>query len=224
MPKSVIPPSPSQSDYEAGDARSEEISRAMFNSGEPFGLFETWMAEAVREERNDPNAMSLATIDKDGRPDVRIVLLKGVDERGFVFYTNANSVKGQDLTGNSVAALCFHWKSLERSVRIRGQVETVSTAESDAYFAKRSRGSQIGAWASQQSEPLEARQTLIEATDTITQKYAGQDVPRPAHWHGFRVIPQAIEFWCARPFRLHDRLVFTRAAVSKSWQKQRLYP
>ena len=154
MTGSIIPPSPSQPEYEAGDAQTHIVGDHMFKQEDPFALFNEWMMAAKAEEINDPNAMSLATIDKDGLPDVRIVLLKDVDKHGFVFYTNGRSKKGQDLADNSVAALCFHWKSLERSVRIRGAVEKVSDAQSDAYFANRSRGSQIGAWASQQSKPL----------------------------------------------------------------------
>lgn len=192
---------------------------------EPFLLFDRWMADAARSEPNDPNAMALATVDADGLPNVRMVLLKGVDPRGFVFYTNTESQKGVELLASRKAAAVFHWKSLARQVRVRGPVEQVTDAEADAYFASRSRGSRIGAWASQQSRPLESRFALEKAVAVLTAKHAVGDVPRPAHWTGFRILPTAMEFWHDRPFRLHDRVVFRRDRPSGSWStKERLYP
>ncbi len=190
---------------------------------EPFGLFGDWLADATASEINDPNALSLSTVDTDGLPDVRMVLLKGYDERGFVFYTNFGSAKGRELLSSMKAAMCFHWKSLRRQVRIRGPVEVVSDAEADEYYATRPRGSRIGAWASKQSRPLESRFALEKAVAEFTLKYPVGDIPRPAWWSGFRVVPAQIEFWHDRPFRLHDRLVFTRNEGGP-WAKQRLYP
>jgi pyridoxamine 5'-phosphate oxidase len=167
--------------------------------------------------------MALATVDKDGLPDVRMVLLKGFDHNGFVFYTNLESRKGTELAQNMKAALCFHWKSLRRQVRVRGPVERVSDAEADAYFASRPRGSRIGAWASKQSRPLESRFALEKAVAEYTAKYPLGEIPRPPHWSGFRIVPQMIEFWADRQFRLHDRVVFDRTAEG-GWKKARLYP
>lgn len=180
------------------------------------------MAEARHLEMNDSNAMSLATIDKNGMPDVRIVLLKSYDSDGFVFYTNGQSTKGVQLSDNPVAALCFHWKTLRRQIRVRGQVEPVSTQESEAYFTSRARGSQIGAIASDQSRPLESREIFEQRVHDLEAKYEGQNIPRPDHWGGWRVKPQVIEFWRDRPFRLHDRLLFTSSGTS--WTKERLFP
>ena len=196
---------------------------------EPLDLFQAWFAEAKAHEINDPNAMSLATVDAEGMPNVRIVLLNGFDpaghaQRGFIFYTNFESAKGRELLAAPRAALAFHWKSLRRQVRIRGSVTTVSDAEADAYFATRPRGSQIGAWASQQSRPLESRFALEKAVASYGARYAIGSVPRPPHWSGFRITPLAIEFWHDRPFRLHERIVFHRASPSEPWTKQRLYP
>lgn len=198
-------------------------------AGEPYGLFAEWLGEAEASEPNDPNAMSLATVDADGLPNVRMVLLKGVDgadatPRGFVFYTNLESAKGRELAGASKAALCFHWKSLRRQVRVRGVVSSVSDAEADVYFASRARGSRLGAWASAQSRPLESRFALEKSVATVTARYPIGEIPRPQHWSGFRVAPLEIEFWHDRPFRLHDRLVFRRADAGSPWEKQRLYP
>lgn len=193
-------------------------------SGEPFGLFGDWLKDAEKAEPNDPNAMSLATVDQAGMPDVRMVLLKGFDEHGFVFYTNFESAKGTELLGSMKAALCFHWKSLRRQVRIRGQVEVVSDTEADEYYATRPRGSRIGAWASRQSRPLEGRFALEKAVAEYTAKFAIGEIPRPAHWSGFRVKPVQIEFWHDRPFRLHDRVVFSRDEPSGNWEKNRLFP
>ncbi len=196
---------------------------------EPFALFAAWLRDAERSEPNDPNAMALATVDPDGLPNVRMVLLKGVDgadetDRGFVFYTNLESAKGRELLASRKAALDFHWKSLRRQVRVRGLVSVVDDAEADAYFASRARGSRLGAWASTQSRPLESRFALEKAVALVTAKYAIGEIPRPPHWSGFRVTPVEIEFWHDRPFRLHDRVVFRRPAPNAAWQKQRLYP
>jgi pyridoxamine 5'-phosphate oxidase len=191
---------------------------------EPLRLWQAWFDEAVKGEPRDPNAMSVATVDKDGFPDVRTVLLKGVDERGFVFYTNTESQKGQELAGNMKAALLFYWKSLNRQVRIRGPVERVTAEEADAYFATRPKGAQIGAWASQQSRPLESRLAFEKNVAIYTAKYALGTVPRPPHWSGFRILPLKMEFWHDRPFRLHDRIEFRRAALGEGWTKVRMYP
>jgi pyridoxamine 5'-phosphate oxidase len=189
---------------------------------EPFRLFRSWLAEAEASEPNDPNAMALATVDADGVPDVRMVLLKGADEAGFVFYTNTESAKGEELAANPKAALVFHWKSLRRQVRVRGPVARVSGAEADAYFRSRPRDSRIGAWASRQSRPLESRFALEKAVASYAAKYAIGEVPRPPHWTGFRIAPLQMEFWQDRPFRLHDRIRFTR--TNSGWDKTRLYP
>ncbi|MHA7883786.1 pyridoxamine 5'-phosphate oxidase [Nitratireductor rhodophyticola] len=190
---------------------------------EPFRLFAEWLEDATKSEPNDPNALALATVDPDGMPNVRMVLLKGFDERGFVFYTNFESAKGQEVLSAKKAAMCFHWKSLRRQVRIRGPVEVVSDAEADEYYASRPRGSRIGAWASKQSRPLESRFALEKAVAEYTAKFAVGTIPRPSHWSGFRIVPQTIEFWHDRPFRLHDRVVFSRDGKG-DWQTERLYP
>jgi len=193
-------------------------------ASEPFALFERWFSDATASEPNDPNAMALATVDPDGLPNVRMVLMKGWDEAGFVFYTNTESAKGRELLSGKKAALVLHWKSLKRQVRVRGPVEIVTDAEADEYFHSRPRDSRIGAWASQQSRPLESRFALEKAVATNAAKYAIGDVPRPPHWTGFRIRPVEIEFWHDKPFRLHDRIVFRRPAPEGGWTKARLYP
>jgi pyridoxamine 5'-phosphate oxidase len=191
---------------------------------EPLRLWQAWFEEAVKAEPRDPTAMSLATVDLDGMPDVRTVLLKGVDERGFVFYTNTESNKGRELAANPKAALLFYWKSLNRQIRIRGPVERVTPEDADAYFATRPKGAQIGAWASQQSRPLESRLAFEKAVAVYATKYAIGAVPRPPHWSGYRIVPISMEFWHDRPFRLHDRVEFRREALGAAWLKTRLYP
>ena len=189
---------------------------------DPIDLFQSWFAEAVRAEPQDPNAVALATADASGRPSVRMVLLKDADARGFVFYTNLESRKGLELQANPRAALCFHWKSLDRQVRVEGGIEPVAEAEADSYFASRDRASQIGAWASQQSRPLESRFALERRLAEFTAKFHIGTVPRPPFWSGFRLVPETIEFWQERPFRLHDRTVYHRDG--SAWSARKLYP
>lgn len=198
--------------------------KALFAREDPFALFDEWMERARASEPEDANAMALATADGDGFPDVRMVLLKGADARGFVFYTNLESAKGLELKENPQAALCFHWKSLRRQIRVRGAVTPVSEEEADAYFASRAKDSQIGAWASKQSRPLEGRFELERQVAVFAAKFGFGKVPRPPHWSGYRVTPSRIEFWRDRPFRLHDRLVFKRESASAPWRTERLYP
>ena len=189
---------------------------------DPIAVFAAWMAEATKSEPNDPNAVCLATCTPEGRPSARMVLLKDVDARGFVFYTNLESRKGGELAANPFAALCFHWKTLQRSVRVEGAVQPVSAEEADAYYASRARGSRIGAWASRQSRPLEGRFALEKAVAEYTLKFGLGEIPRPAHWSGFRLVPDRIELWRDMPFRLHERRVFHRAEAG--WTMEMLFP
>lgn len=225
MTSPVIPPSPTREEYAADYAAALAANgdETIFDRTEPVGLFVEWLADAKRHEPNDVNAMSLATVDADGLPDARIVLLKDVDAAGFTFYSNSESAKGEALAARPVAALLFHWKTLRRQVRVRGRVEPVSVAEADAYFASRARESQIGAWASDQSRPLADRAALEQAIARETARFEGQDVPRPARWTGWRVVPDSVEFWRDRPFRLHDRLRFMRNGQG-GWATTRLQP
>lgn len=190
---------------------------------DPFAHFNTWFAEAQAAEPNDPNGMALASVDDDGLPNLRMVLMKAFGPDGLVFYTNFESSKGRELLAQPKAAALFHWKSLRRQVRLRGPVSVVSEAEADAYFASRPRDSRIGAWASAQSRPLQGRFELEAAVAKFAARYAIGDVPRPPHWSGFRLMPIAVEFWADRPFRLHDRLVYSRNDDG-GWRTERLYP
>jgi pyridoxamine 5'-phosphate oxidase len=194
------------------------------NADEPLRLFGAWFEEAKRAEPQDANAVTLATVDADGMPNARMVLLKGFDEQGFVFYTNLDSPKGRELRHSPKAALVFHWKSLNRQVRLRGTVESVDDAEADAYFATRPRLAQIGAWASKQSAPLESRLAFEKAIGLQMARFAVGTIPRPANWSGFRIMPLAMEFWQDRPYRLHDRLQFRRSAQGAPWERTRLFP
>jgi pyridoxamine 5'-phosphate oxidase len=216
-----IPPSPSEADYAAASKANEA---PLPDGGDPFALFADWFAAAKAKEPNDPNAMALATVDAGGLPDVRMVLLKDYDAAGFVFYTNTESAKGAELAATPKAAVNFHWKSLRRQVRVRGLIAPVADAEADAYFATRARDAQIGAWASTQSRPLEEPLALAKRVAQFAAKYGLGTVPRPPHWSGYRLAPLSIEFWRDRPFRLHDRLMFTRASLDAPWSSARLYP
>ena len=218
--KPPIPPTPSEDDYVRQVAAAEPPS--LLGESDPFALFAEWMTEAVEKEPNDANAMALATVDPAGLPDVRMVLLKDADERGFVFYTNLGSAKGAQLAANPKAALLFHWKSLRRQVRARGTIAPVSAEEADAYWATRARPAQLGAWASDQSRPLPDRLALEKRIAEVGLKFGLGKVPRPPHWSGYRLTPEAIEFWRNRPFRLHERLVFERAGGG--WTTKRLFP
>lgn len=203
----------------------EELTKGDFVEAEkPFELFDEWLEKAKTTEPNDPNALALSTVDPDGLPNVRMVLLKGFDETGFVFYTNLESAKGRELLSAGKAAMCFHWKSLRRQIRIRGEIVQVPAEEADEYYQSRPRGSRIGAWASHQSRPLESRFALEKEVAKYTAKFGIGEIPRPEHWSGLRLIPSEIEFWADRPFRLHDRVKFTRSSPSEPWNKERLYP
>ena len=213
-----IPPSPSEAEHQAG----EDHSAAFVEGGDPFALFAEWLEAAAKSEPNEPNAMTLATVDADGLPDARMVLLKGVDDGGFVFYTNLQSAKGLELAANPKAALVFHWKSLRRQVRVRGAVSPVTDSEADEYFATRARPARIGAWASDQSREMPSRMALAERVAQVGVKFGIRKVTRPPHWSGYRVTPSSIEFWRDRPFRLHERLLFVRGA--EGWAAKRLFP
>lgn len=224
MTAPVIPPSPTREEYAADYAAALAANgdETIFDRIEPFGLFVDWLGDAKGTEPNDANAMALSTVDAAGAPDSRMVLLKDVDAHGFTFYSNRESAKGLNLAAHPRAALLFHWKSLRRQVRVRGAVEPVTPAEADAYFASRARESRIGAWASDQSRPLDSRAALEAAVVRETARFEGADVPRPERWTGWRVVPDSIEFWRDRPFRLHDRLRFDRTGAD--WTRTRLWP
>ena len=200
------------------------VTTAVSTAADPIALFTAWMADATRTEPNDPNAMTLATATADGTPSARIVLLKGFDASGFVFYSNGESRKGYELATNARVALVLHWKTWRRQVRVEGVVEPVTTAEADAYFASRARVSRLGAIASEQSRPLPDRATLERRVAEADARYPGDTVPRPPHWSGWRVRFTVIEFWQDMPFRLHDRTVFRRAPASSNWSAEKLYP
>jgi pyridoxamine 5'-phosphate oxidase len=205
-------------------SENELTSGDFTEQNEPFALFAEWLKDAEASEINDPNAVALATVDGDGLPNVRMVLLKGFDHQGFVFYTNFESQKGQELLSHKKAAMCFHWKSLRRQIRLRGLVEVVTNGEADEYFRQRPRGSRIGAWASKQSRPLEGRFALEKAVAEYTARYALGEIPRPDYWSGFRIRPLSMEFWHDRKFRLHDRIEFRRGVPEGAWEKLRMYP
>ncbi|QBX38254.1 pyridoxamine 5'-phosphate oxidase [Brevundimonas sp. S30B] len=224
MTTPVIPPSPSREDYarDYAAALAANGDESIWSREEPIGLFIEWLGQARAHEINDPNAMTLATVDADGLPDARMVLLKDVDARGFTFYSNRESAKGMQLSARPAAALVFHWKTLRRQVRVRGAVEPVSVEDADAYFASRARESRIGAWASDQSRRIADRRALEAAVARETARFADGEVPRPERWTGWRVVPQTVEFWRDRPFRLHDRLRFVREDAD--WTVERLQP
>jgi pyridoxamine 5'-phosphate oxidase len=214
-----IPGSPTATDY-LTDASDRDLS--WIQATDPIALFDSWLARAGETEPNDSNAMSLATVDPSGQPDVRIVLLKGLSDEGFSFYTNSRSAKGEQLGETPQAALCFHWKSQRRQVRVRGVVVEVGAEGSDNYFQNRARGSRLSAWASAQSAPAVNRDELLAAMAETEARFEGKEVPRPPHWYGYRVVPDQIEFWQDGAFRLHDRILFTR--TPSGWEKTRLYP
>jgi pyridoxamine 5'-phosphate oxidase len=215
----IIPSSPSEEAYKV-----EEDQGEVFTRDDPLALFAEWLALASKKEPNDPNAMALATVDAEGLPDVRMVLLKDFDARGLTFYTNTESAKGAQLAATAKAAVCFHWKTIRRQVRVRGPVKHVSAEEADAYFATRARTARIGAWASAQSRPLAGRFALEREVARRTAEFGLGEIPRPPHWSGYRIVPLQVEFWVNRPFRLHDRLQFVRPEAKAAWAQRRLYP
>lgn len=215
------PPTPTAAEHQARDQDAVPLPQSL---DDPFGLFAEWFKDAEAHEINDANAAQLATTGLDGRPDVRTILLKEMGPDGFVFYSHTTSPKAQDIAENPNVALQLHWKSLRRQVRLRGRAERVSDAQADAYFAKRARDSQLGAWASQQSAVLDNPSDLDHALEEMRQRFADQDVPRPEHWSGWRIQPVEIEFWQERGFRLHERLLCMREAVGSPWQSMRLFP
>ncbi len=215
----LIPPSPSEETYAVDQDQGE-----VFTEDDPIALFAAWLTLAKKTEPNDPNTMALATVDAQGMPDLRMVLLKDVDASGLTFYTNTESAKGEQLADSPMAAICFHWKSIRRQVRFRGHVTPVSNEEADAYFATRARSARIGAHASAQSRPMDGRFVLEKQVALKAAQFGIKEVTRPSHWSGYRVSPVQIEFWVNRPFRLHDRLQFTRENVSADWKTARLYP
>jgi pyridoxamine 5'-phosphate oxidase len=218
MSKSIIPSTPNEKDYDS----SQSSDLGWIDSKDPLSLFSDWLSEAIITETNDANAMSVATVDKNGMPDVRVVLLKDIDHRGFVFYSNSESNKGQQLSFSNKVALGFHWKSKKRQVRVRGAAEVVASIEADAYFASRARGSRISAWASNQSRPVKDRETMMNKLNETKARFEGTSVPRPGHWLGWRVKPEYIEFWQDGAYRFHDRIAFSM--TSDGWVKGRLYP
>ena len=219
MSEELIPPSPSAEVYGFDEDQGD-----VFTINDPFALFAEWLAKAGETEPNDPNTLALATSDADNLPNVRMLLLKDVDACGLTFYTNTESAKGEELAVNPQGAACFHWKTIRRQVRFRGRIERVSDEEADAYFATRARGAQLGAHASAQSRPLDSREALEKEIERLDKLYEGEDVPRPEHWSGYRLIPIEIEFWVNRPYRLHDRLVYWRENPGADWRSERLYP
>lgn len=212
-----IPPTPSAEHYAVGEDQGD-----VFTQSDPTDLFREWFILAKATEPNDANAMSLATIDGTGLPDVRVVLMKDFNERGISFFTNSTSAKGRQIAANKWGAICFHWKSIRRQVRFRGEIQQVTAAEADAYFATRARGAQIGAWASDQSMAMPDTDALSRRVAKLEEDYDGKEVPRPPQWTGYRLTPSSIEFWVNRPYRLHDRLVFKRSGAD--WETSWLYP
>ncbi len=205
-------------------AAVDSVTGDFTEADDPFQLFALWFKDASAREINDPEAMTLATVDEAGLPDARTLLCKGADPQGLVFYGNVESAKGRELSANPRAAALFHWKSLRRQARFRGPASPLTDAEVDAYFATRPRQSRIGAWASQQSRPLESRAALVAAAEAYAKRFGEGDIPRPAAWRGWRLAPLEIEFWQDGAFRLHDRVLFRRAGVEEPWERRRLYP